>query len=333
MARITFFETEEWERDYLKRQLKGHALQFIDGHLGVKSASKASTSDAVGIFIYSPIDAKILSKLPKCRLIATMSTGFDHIDLKACKKRGVAVCNVPSYGENTVAEHAFALILSISRKIPQSAERAKHGDFTLEGLRGFDLKGRTIGILGTGKIGRHVIRMAKGFEMNVVAYDAFPDKLEAKELGFTYASFNKLLERSDVISLHLPLIPSTKHIIGAKAFGKMKRGCVLINTARGALVDTHALLAALKDGTVSYAGLDVLEEECEIKEEKELLSAAFARTCDLKTVLENHLLLNHPRVIITPHNAFNSQEALERILDTTAQNISSFFGGRAINAV
>lgn len=334
MARIAFFELEEWEKDYLKQRLKGHELIMEKGLLDEKSVKKAARAEVVCTFLYSHLTPENLEKIKGLRALCTMSTGFDHVPLDWCKKKGVRVCNVPSYGENTVAEHAFALILSVSRRIIPSVERAKKGDFSLKGLRGFDLKGKTLGVVGTGKIGRNVILFAKAFGMKVIAFDPRPDKKFAEEAGFTYASsLEKLLKESDVVSLHAPLNKQTMHLINESNISSFKKGAVLINTARGGLVQTSALLKALKKGIISYAALDVLEEECFVKEEKELLSDAFLKTCNLKTVLENHILLQQDNVIITPHNAFNSTEALQRILDTTVENIGAFLKRKPVNKV
>ena len=317
----------------MMQNLKGHKLIFVEEHLSAETAAKAKGCKAIAIFIYSEIDKEVIEKLPELKLIATMSTGFDHIDLAAAKERKIVISNVPTYGENTVAEHTFALILALSRKTVESVDRTRQGDFTLKGLRGFDLKGKTIGVVGTGHIGLHVIRIAKGFEMNVFAYDVKKDPPAAKKLGFKYVDLETLLKDSDIITLHCPYNKATHHLINGINIAKIKKGAVLINTARGGLVETHALLKALKDGTIAAAGLDVLEEECNIKEEKQLLTKGFAKECDLKTMLENHMLLNQKNVIITPHNAFNSREALLRILNTTVENINAFAKKKPINVV
>ncbi|MBI3034501.1 hydroxyacid dehydrogenase, partial [Candidatus Woesearchaeota archaeon] len=253
--------------------------------------------------------------------------------LDECKKRNITVCNVPFYGENTVAEHTFALILALSRKIIEGAERTRKGDFSLDGLRGFDLKGKTIGIVGMGSIGQHVARMAKGFEMNILAFDLRKDSKLAKSLGFRYVDFEYLLKNSSIITLHCPYSKATHHLINKSNIGKIKKGGILINTARGALIETEALVNALSRGIISSAGLDVLEEECAIKEEKQLLSKRFAQECDLRTVLENHILQRMENVVITPHNAFNSTEALLRILDTTIENIKAYSRKKPVNVV
>lgn len=333
MAKISFFEIEDWEREFIKNTIKGNNLFFSKDKLTEKNVSKVKDTEVLAVFIYSKINKNILDKLPKLKLITTMSTGFDHIDLEECRKRKITVCNVPTYGENTVAEHTFALILAISRKIPESIENTRKGDFRLTGLRGFDLKGRTIGIVGCGNIGKHVARIAKGFEMNVLVYDINKDLKLAKELGFSYASLEKLLKNSDIITLHVPDNKFTHHMINQKALKICKKGAVLINTARGGLIDTDALIPAFKNRVIRYAGLDVLEEECLLKEEKELLHPEFMKACDLKNVLQNNILLRKPNVYITPHNAFNSKEALQRILDVTIKNIQGFLKKKSVNII
>ncbi len=333
MARIAFFELEDWEKEYIKTHLRNHEMVFVDKKLDEDNASNFSNFDGVAVFIYSRITAGLLKKLAALKFVVTMSTGFDHIDLDACRKKNVLACNVPSYGENTVAEHAMALLLLISRRLVQSIERTRKGDFTLDGLRGFDLNGKTIGIAGTGKIGRNMAHFANSFGMRVIAFDKFPNESLAKECGFAYVSFERLLVESDVISLHLPESSETHHFINKENVRKIKKGCVLINTARGGLVETEAILVGLKEGIFSACGLDVLEEECSIREEKELLHETFKKSCDYKTLLEEHMLINHPNVFITPHNAFNSAEALQRILDTTIDNINAFFAGVPKNKI
>jgi len=331
--KIAFFEIESWELDYLKSQLKGFDLIFFEDKLSLENLNKIKDVNILSPFIYSTIDKKVINFLKSLKYIATRSTGFDHIDLKTCQKKNILVSNVPSYGENTVAEHTFALILALSRKICASWERTKLGNFSLEGLKGFDLKGKILGVVGVGNIGRHVIRIAKGFEMTVLAFDVRRDQTLAKRLGFRYVSLNYLFKNADIITLHVPYNKKTHHLINLKNLKLFKKGCYLINTARGGICDTAALLEGLKQGIFAGLGLDVLEGECFIKEEKELLSSVFKKTCDLKTVLEDHILINQPNVIITPHNAFNSKEALMRILDTTIENIKSFIRNKPINLV
>ena len=333
MPKIAFFEIEDWEKPYLKQKLKGHNLYFSEEHLNEKNAVKVKDFDIVSVFIYSSINKNVLSKLKKLKLIATRSTGFDHIDLKECKKRGIIVCNVPHYGENTVAEHTFALILNLTRKIHKAWEKTKELDFSQQGLRGIDLSGRTLGVVGVGSIGRHVIRIACGFEMNVIAFDVFENKKLEKELGFKYVNFDYLLKNSDIITLHCPYSKKTHHLLNKKNIKKIKKGALLINTARGALIETDALLKALQKGGLGGAGLDVLEEECYVREDKEVMSRHFPKECDLRIILENHALAKMGNVIITPHNAFNSVEALQRILDMTIENIKFFLKKKIVNEV
>jgi len=264
--------------------------------------------------------------------VATRSTGFDHVDTAAARERGVVVSNVPAYGENTVAEHVFGLILTLSRKIMQAYRRVSQGQLSLEGLMGFDLMGKTLGVVGAGRIGLHVIRIARGFNMNVLAYDVRPQPLLAEVLGFSYAPLGELLQRADIITLHTPYMPQTHHLINRDSFKLMKRGALLINTARGGLVDTAALLEALDDGILAGAGLDVIEGEELIGEEQRLVASPVAEDT-LRTVLRHHALLRYENVIITPHIGFYSREAVERILDTTVSNIRSFLAGQPTNSV
>ena len=331
--KIAFFEVEDLEKQYLNEKLKSVEVSFFNEPLSLENIDSVKDCQIVSPFIYSNINQEILEKLPNLKMIATRSTGFDHIDSDFAKKMKINVCNVPFYGENTVAEHAFALILALSRKIVDSVARTRVGDFSLDGLMGFDLKGKTLGVIGMGHIGLHVARIAKGFEMNVLAYDLHQDKKESKKLGFKYVSLNDLLSQSDIITLHAPDNKETHHIINSNNVSQIKKGAYLINTARGGLVETTALVKALDDGILSGAGLDVLEEECFIKEEAQLLSKKFPETCDLRTTLANHILLKQKNVIITPHNAFDSKEALIRILDETILNIESFIKRKPINIV
>ena len=200
--KIAFFEAKPWEQEYIKNQLKDIDVVFFDQKLSVENADLAKDAQVISGFVDSQISKEMLAKLPNLKMIATRSTGFDHIDMQACKEKNIIVCNVPFYGENTVAEHTFALILDLSRKIHESIEQVKKEGFSIGGLMGFDLMGKTLGIVGTGHIGMHVARIAKGFEMNVVAFDAKPDKKLAKKLGFAYVTLEDLLKNSDIITFH-----------------------------------------------------------------------------------------------------------------------------------
>lgn len=326
---IAGVELEPWEITQLQQVFPDG--KFSSAH--VVDAGNLGNPEALIIFIYSPITKDVLAKLPNLKMVATMSTGFDHIDLAACQARGITVANVPSYGENTVAEHALALLLALSRKIVPSVNQTRHGDFRLDGLRGIDLAGKTAGIVGTGRIGRHFIAMVKGLGMKVIAYDPRPQPDLAQELGFTYVDLETLLSTSDAVSLHAPATTDTFHLLNAQRLLLMKPTAFLVNTARGTLIETKGLVAALEAGKLAGVGLDVLEEECVIREERELLSKVFQQQCDLQVAYADHLLLEHPKVIITPHNAFNSQEALKRILDTTIANVQAWQVGQPVNVV
>lgn len=329
---MAFFEVEGWEEDRIRHALPEHQLTFFRNQLQEQNLAEISDAAVISIFIRSQVSRQVIDRLPDLRLVATRSTGFDHVDLEACDARGILVSNVPFYGENTVAEHTFGLILSLSRNIHRAYVRTARGDFSLEGLRGFDLKGKTLGVVGAGSIGLHVIRMARGFGMRVLAYDRYQNHMMAEVLGFEYVPLETLLAESDIITLHAPLTPGTHHIINRENLQKTKRGALLINTARGGLVDTDALIWALDQGILSGAGLDVFEGEELIEGEEQLLATPAAEE-KLRMLLRQHLLLRRDDVVITPHSAFNSKEAMERIVDTTTDNIRAFLSGSPQNIV
>ncbi len=336
--KIGFFRYESWEKTYvsshpLAAKLSGR-FDFVDHIIDENHLPQTNDFEVISVFVDSKIDRKVLDHLPNLKLIATRSTGFDHIDLALCKERGISVTNVPGYGENTVAEYAFALILCLSRKIFASYHRVKEdGSFNLEGLRGFDLAGKTLGVIGTGRIGKHVIKMAKGFEMKVVAFDSFPDTKASSELGFIYLPFDQVLAQSDIVTLHVPSLPETEHLINKESLKKFKRGAYLINTSRGVVVETESLVEALQSGQLAGAGLDVIEEEGVVHDELNSFVRHQLDGHNLKTVIANHILIDMPNVIITPHNAFNTDEALRRIIDTNLQNIADFMSGNPKNLV
>lgn len=261
-----------------------------------------------------------------------MSVGTDHIDLELTASRHITVSSVPAYGPNTVAEHTVALLLALSRNIVASVERTKEGVYEYAGLTGWDLAGKTIGVIGTGRIGSIVARAAVGLGMKVIAYDPQPNHKLSEELGWEYVTLPQLLRHSQIITLHVPLTSANKHLLGRSEFAQMAKGVVIINTARGGLIDVEALLAALEDGTVKQAGIDVLEDEGLLKEEREFFSPYF-KIQDYQTSLANHALMRHPRVLVTPHNAFNSQESLKNILQTTVDNLLAMLDGEPINTV
>jgi D-lactate dehydrogenase len=330
--KIYFFDIEAPEEELLRSKLKGHELHCFPEQLNMETVSQAQDAEAIGIFIYSHIDRELLAQMPQLKFITTSSTGYDHIDLDACKEKNILVSNVPTYGENTVAEHTFGLLLNLTRKIHKAYLQTIQGDFSLDELRGVDLKGKTLGIVGLGHIGEHVARIARGFEMEILVHDPILEKNISLQSG-QFVSFEELLESSDVISFHCPLSETTKHMFNKESLKKCKNGVFIINTARGPVVETEALLMGLEKGIIAGAGLDVLEEEqCIIREEKEILSKNFDSDC-MRITLENHVLLHHPKVIITPHNAFNSEEALQRIYDVAAENLLAYESGDPINIV
>ncbi len=332
-------ETNPTEAEYLTQQL-GQSVTLVNypDLFGTLADDQLADVAILIPFIHSHIGAPEMARMPALRLIATRSTGYDHIDLAAAAARGVVVANVPGYGENAVAEHTFALILTLSRKIDQAIARARAGDYTLEGLRGFDLYGKTLGVIGAGAIGLHTIRIGKGFGMRVLAFDTHQSSLLAEVIGFSYVALAQLLAESDIVSLHAPALPSTFHLINRETLSQMKRGALLINTARGTLVDTEALTWALDSGILGGAGLDALEGEEFLQREEELLAQAGWPGAEgvetkLRLLLSNHRLQRHPNVVMTPHIAFNTDEALRRILDTTIANVKAYLQGTPTHVV
>ena len=330
--KVIFFEVEPWEQEYFKDKLDGVSLEFFPHRLTHDNLNEAEKANYLVSFIYSDLSHQTLDKLRDLKGIATMSVGTDHIDLEEAGRRRITVSNVPAYGPNTVAEHTMALLLALSRNIVPSVERTRQGVYEYFGLSGWDLKGKTLGIVGTGKIGAHVARIAYGLEMRLLGYDPMPNKELANRYELEYLSLPQLLHASDVVTVHVPLTAKNKHMISKEQFAQMKKGVVLLNTARGALVDVDALLEALEDGTVSQAGIDVLEDEGLLKEEKEFFSPYF-KIKDYQTALANHKLMHHPKVLLTPHNAFNSKESLRNILETTIQNLQGMLSGDPVNVV
>ncbi len=331
--KIVLFEVEPREDPVFEPLGKQHELQTVEAPLRHENADRYGNAEIVSTFIYSKLDQQVLEKLPSLRLIATRSTGYDHLDTEYCTEHGIAVANVPSYGENTVAEHVFTLLLAISHRLPEAMERAQRGPFSPEGLQGFDLAGKTLGVIGTGQIGQHVIRIARGFKMDVLAHDVAPDPDLASQLGFRYVGLDALYAAADILSLHVPSSPETRGMLGSDAFRRMKDGVVVINTARGDLIDTRALLRALTSGKVSAAGLDLLPDEPLIREEAELLCSTWCDREDLRNLVAGHVLMRMHNVIVTPHSAFNTREAVDRIAETTVENIQAFTESRPRNIV
>lgn len=315
---------------YVRKKLRGFSVNMKDEKLTEHTLDPKT--NILSVFVDSPVTNKIISQLPQLKLIVTMSTGYDHVAIAAAKRKNIPVCNVPSYGENTVAEHALALILALSKNLFPSVKRVKEGVYDYHGLRGFDIKGKTIGIIGTGHIGMHLVRMLQGFDATVIAYDPHPNESLEHTYGFEYATFDRLLRTSDIISLHVPLLPSTTHLINNSTIKKMKKGVYIVNTSRGGLIDAEALVKALDDGTIAGAGLDVLEDEGLVEDHEELFGAK-NNDRRMRLNLMNNVLIDHSKTIITPHNAFNSTEAVMRIMDTTIENIKQYAAGKPHNDV
>jgi len=329
--KIAVFEAEKWERRSFEALQDEHEITFSDERLTEENADRFADAEILSTFIYSDLGEGVLKKFEKLELIAVRATGFDHVDTEHCEQQGITVANVPTYGDNTVAEYVFALLLAIGRNVVKAANRTSRGEFSHRGLRGFDLKGKTIGVIGTGDIGANVIPIAQGFGMEVIAFDVEPREELAKEYGFPYLPMEEVLARADVITLHVPLNDETHHLIDKEQFDRMKDGAVLINTARGSVVRAEALAEALMNGKVAAAGLDVLPAEPVVREEAELLRSVYEKEHDLETLLADHVLLRLRNVIVTPHIAFNTREAVQRILDTTVANIDGFMRGELEN--
>ena len=332
--KVTIFETEQWEQVACLRLQPTHRVSCTAAALNVGTAREHAEAEVLSPFVYSTLNAAVLGHFPNLKLIATRSTGYDHIDLDFCRTHGVTVCNVPDYGDSTVAEHAFALLLGIAKNLVQSVERTRLGTFTQAGLRGFELRGKTIAVIGAGRIGRRVIEIAKGFGMRVIAVEQHPDDATARRLGFCYASLDEALTSADVVTLHVPASVATINLISDREFALMRSGAVLINASRGAVVDVPALVRTLADGKLRAAGLDVLPQEPAIREEAEIFrTSVSASEADLKALVANHALLRFPNVFVTPHNAYNSEEAVARIIETTLDNIEAFARGEPRNVI
>lgn len=304
---ITFLDVEESDTKLVREHFPNAA--FADGTLTDDALVDAcKDSNAISCFINTPFPRAIIERLPKLKLIATRSVGYDHIDLEACRDKGVTVTNVPDYGSHVIAEHVFALLLSTFRHVSEGDKRVEGGTFDYHGLRGVALKGKTIGIVGTGKIGRRVAGIAHGFEMNILATDQCRTVELEKNLGVRYVPFEELLSQSDIITIHVPATKDTEHLLNDDTFLKMKDGVVLVNTARGSVIDSHALLGALKSGKVSYALLDVLEHEQNFEENKELIS--------------------QPNVVTTPHIAFYADDSMRNMYADAIRSIEQWMAGK-----
>lgn len=320
--RVAVFSSKPYELPFLEHanDKAKHDLHFLEPRLTMETASLASGFDCVSVFVNDQPSANVLASLAKfgTRLLALRSAGFNHVDLAAAEALNVTVVRVPDYSPYAVAEHAVALILSLNRRLNRAFARVREMNFSLDGLLGFDLHGRTVGVIGTGKIGTVFCRIMTGFGCEVIAADPYPSS-DCRDMGVHYVELDDLLSDSDIIALHCPLTPETYHLLNARAFARMKRGVMLINTSRGALVDTPAAIAALKSGKIGHLGLDVYEEEAHLffedLSDRLIQDDVFAR------------LLTFPNVLITGHQGFFTREALERIAAITIANITAFERG------
>lgn len=316
---IAVFSTKPYDRRFLDAASagSGHRMSFFEARLSPETCDLAAGADAVCAFVNDEVNAEVLETLGSkgIKLVALRSAGFNNVDLAAAHRLGITIARVPAYSPHAVAEHTLALILTLNRKTHRAYNRVREGNFALEGLLGFDLAGKTAGVVGTGKIGEVVCRILTGFGCKVIAQDPYPNPACA-DMGVTYMPPDELFSSSDIVTLHCPLTPETCHLIGHDAVERMKRGVMLINTSRGAVIDTQAVLHGLKEGKIGSLGLDVYEEEADLFFED--LSGHF---------IDDDLfarLLTFPNVLITGHQAFFTEEALTNIAETTIANITSF---------
>lgn len=332
--KIVVFEIAESERLLCDQLEADHALACVTDPLGRSNDAALHDAEVISTFIDSQLTAETLAPFRSLRLIATRSTGYDHIDLAYCRAAGITVCNVPDYGDTTVAEHTFALLLALSRRIPAAVERTQRGDFSQEDLRGFDLASKILGVVGVGGIGWRVIGIAKGFGMGVIAFDTHPDHALETALGFRFAGLEEVLATCDVLTLHVPGGAETHHLISTSQLALMKPSAVLINTSRGGVVDSEAMIQALTQGRLAGAALDVLGEESWLRDEAQIFREGSDLSAGtLRALVADHALMRLPNVILTPHIAYNTHEAVRRILDTTLANIQAFAHGAPQNVV
>ena len=315
--KIAFFSTKPYDKEYFERHNRLHEISYYDVALNEQSIRLAEGTEAVCVFVNDQLNALIIEKLQKqgIKLIVLRCAGFNNVDLPAANKAGIRVVRVPAYSPYAVAEHALALIMTLNRKTHKAYNRVREGNFSLENLTGFDLYNKTVGVVGTGKIGGVFAHIMLGLGCKVLAYDKFTDTQLIKA-GVSYVTFDELLAAADILSLHCPLTDSTHHLINEQSLAKLKKGMMLINTSRGALVDTQAVIEALKNKTIGYLGIDVYEQEENI----------FFKDLSEQILQDDILarLMMFPNVIITSHQGFLTEEALTQIALVTLQNISDF---------
>ncbi|MBM4104602.1 MAG: 2-hydroxyacid dehydrogenase [Planctomycetes bacterium] len=320
--KIAFFDAKPYDRKSFDPNNKnfGFDISYFDAHLNEKTVELTCDFDAVCVFVNDTLNKSVIEHLIEhgIQVIGLRCAGYNNVDFKTAYNK-IHVLRVPAYSPYAVAEHAAALILSLNRKIHKAYSRTREGNFSINGLLGFDMHGKTAGIVGTGKIGRCLISILKGFGMDILAYDRFLDEEYAKDAKISYVPLEELFEKSDIISLHCPLNRETEYLINKKSIGKMKPGVMIINTGRGKLIDTQALIEGLKCGKIGSAGLDVYEEESDYFFED--------RSADMITDDVLARLLTFPNVLITSHQGFFTTEALQKIAETTLGNFKEFFEG------
>lgn len=333
--KILFDHTEPEDKALLMERLSGHELVFLDTPItGAGDVAQHTDADVLSVFVQSRVTREVIDALPELKLVACRSMGFDHVHGQCVTERGITVVHVPAYGVRTVAEFAFALILALSRKAYAAYDRLREeGTTDVKHFEGFDLAGKTIGIIGTGNIGKNTARIARGFAMRVLLSDVHPDESFAQEVQGVYVSNEQLVSQSDVVSIHVPYMKATHHLVNEALLKQFKKGSYLINTARGGVVDTTALVMALKDGTLAGAGLDVVEGERELMDELSLLGDDHHDVNEFKALILAHALVDMPQVILTPHIAFNTKEAKKEITEITAENIIAFAEGAPLRVV
>ncbi len=325
--KIYFFGIEDWERLHIERKIREKGINgeihFYKEPLDLTTIDKAKDADIVSVFIYSKLDKQVIDRMPSLKLIVTRSSGYDHIDVDYAKEKGIKVAHVPGYGNNTVAEYTFALILALARKFKPMIENITRGIFTRENMMGMDIMGKTIGIVGTGRIGSYVAKIAYGFGMKILAYDRSKNQELIEKYGVEYVGLEELLSRSDIVTVHLPYNRATHFLINRFNIKLMKLDAMLINTSRGEVVELEAIVEALKEGRLAGGvGLDTIETE--ITTEEELLKGTGLTTLKLKKAAEAKYLLSQENVIVSPHLAYYTKDASERILDITIENIERF---------
>ncbi len=334
MALIYFYDSTDLDKQQLSESLNGtdHRWEFIDEKIEPSNCNPET--EVISVFVSSNVTREVIEALPKLKVIACRSTGFNNIDLTAAAERDITVLNVPTYGESTVAEYAFTLLLALQRKLPDVL-KANETEFTTEQLTGHDLEGKVFGAIGTGHIGQKALKIANGFSMKTIAYDTFTKEELQDQLHFKYVELDELLAQADVVALHLPYLPSTHHIMNRERLSKMKKGAILVNTARGELVETRALIELLESGHLGGAAIDVVEGEVLLHHDEEtaLLRSQTIPESLLRHGVEISALKKMPNVIISPHNAFNTVEAIQRINQTTAKNIIDYWQGEVPNKV